>query len=136
MNTQAKQKQASKSEVGHVPAAAVESLDGSYSANTCECWHLIYTSARRTHLGYLLPPSRNPNLTMRIQRHAVRAWLLVHYIAADPASVTGGARFFGPSWWHFANKIFRELRNRVQKGDLDVGVEGILHQSATSVIWC
>lgn len=73
---------------------------------------------------------------MSIQRHAVRAWLLVHYIAADSASVTGSTRFFGSSWWHFANKIFRELRNRVQKGDLDVDVEGILHQSATSVIWC
>lgn len=45
MKTLVKQKPGSRSEDEHVCAAvaAVESLDGSYSSDTCDCWHLTYT---------------------------------------------------------------------------------------------
>ena len=43
----------------------------------------------------LLPPSRHPNLTMRIQRHAVSAWLSLKDIATDSTAVAVGTCLFG-----------------------------------------
>lgn len=64
MKTLVKQKPGSRSEDEHVCAAvaAVESLDGSYSADTCDCWHLIHHSrvTKSTPFRLLTSPVAKP----------------------------------------------------------------------------
>ena len=58
-------------------------------------------------IDYLLPPSRHPDITMRIQRHAVLAWLPFEHIAAYSTAVAVYTSLFGAylSRRHFVIKI-------------------------------
>ena len=58
-------------------------------------------------INHLLPPSRHPNLTMRIQRHAIFAWLPLEHIATDSTAVAVDTSLFGTyfSRRHFSIKI-------------------------------
>lgn len=51
--------------------------------------------SKKDIIDYLLPPSRHPNLTMRIQHHAVFAWLSLEHIATDATAVAVGTCLFG-----------------------------------------
>lgn len=66
--------------------------------------------SKKDIIDYLLPPSRHPNLTMRIQHHAVFAWLSLEHIATDATAVAVGTCLFGT---YFSRRhFFYRYQNR------------------------